>query len=75
MFWLVVDKDKWTDKQLNDVKEKCNKNHFSLTVSNPCFEYWLLLHFEKRNTGQYGTELHPKTQETFAGLCESRCGF
>ncbi len=45
--WLVVDKDDWTDVQLNDLvawtKEKKN---YHLALSNPKFEYWLLLHFE-----------------------------
>ena len=45
--WLVVDKDQWTNKQLNQLNEwaKESRNH-GLAVSNPKFEYWLLLHFE-----------------------------
>ena len=45
--WLVVDKDKWTDEQLAQLhcweQSECN---YGLAVSNPKFEYWLLLHFE-----------------------------
>lgn len=45
--WIVCDKDEWTEEQLSKLFEwtktspKCN-----LAVSNPKFEYWLLLHFE-----------------------------
>lgn len=45
--WLVVDKDDWTDDQLVPLLEwsrQSDRNGFAL--SNPKFEYWLLLHFE-----------------------------
>lgn len=45
--WLVVDKDNWTDKQLKELHDWAKvKENYGLAVSNPCFEYWLLLHFE-----------------------------
>lgn len=46
--WLVVDKDSWTDAQLSELHTWAqeNKNH-GLALSNPKFEYWLLLHFEE----------------------------
>ena len=45
--WLVVDKDNWTDEQLAHVVAwvQGTDNH-GLALSNPNFEYWLLLHFE-----------------------------
>lgn len=45
--WLVVDKDQWTDEQLNQLVEWAGtrENH-GFALSNPNFEYWLLLHFE-----------------------------
>jgi hypothetical protein len=45
--WLVVDKDDWTEEQLVPLfawSEESPQNGFAL--SNPKFEYWLLLHFE-----------------------------
>jgi hypothetical protein len=45
--WLVVDKDQWSDEQLQELHcwtTKKDTYHFAL--SNPKFEYWLLLHFE-----------------------------
>ena len=45
--WLVVDKDNWTDDQLAQLYAWSKKSdHYGLAVSNPKFEYWLLLHFE-----------------------------
>lgn len=45
--WLVVDRDQWPEphiRQLQDWTREDSARH--LAVSNPCFEYWLLLHFE-----------------------------
>lgn len=48
--WLVVDKDKWTDEQLAQLHEWSQRNdNYNFAVSNPKFEYWLLLHFEDGN--------------------------
>ena len=44
--WLVMDRDQWTDEQLTGVFLGCRAYAFNLAVSNPQFEYWLLLHFE-----------------------------
>ncbi len=45
--WLVVDKDQWTDEQLTKL-HAWSKEHdnYGFALSNPKFEYWLLLHFE-----------------------------
>lgn len=41
-FWMIVDKDRW---ELNEWVEKCQKErNFHIAISNPCFEFWLLLH-------------------------------
>lgn len=45
--WLVVDKDNWSDEQLAELHRWAQtKDVFGLALSNPCFEFWLLLHFE-----------------------------
>jgi len=53
--WLVVDKDKSTDDQLEKLHQWACKtsNHF-LALSYPNFEYWLLLHFEDGKTVNTG---------------------
>jgi len=45
--WLVVDKDQWTDTQLAELfawSQEADNHGFAL--SNPKFEFWLLLHFD-----------------------------
>lgn len=45
--WLVVDQDDWTESQLRELWNwSQTKPEYNLAVSNPCFEYWLLLHFD-----------------------------
>ena len=48
--WLVVDKDDWRDDQLNALSRWAESDkRYGLAVSNPKFEYWLLLHFDEGN--------------------------
>lgn len=45
--WLVIDKDDWADEQISELFQwsEMSTNH-GFALSNPKFEYWLLLHFE-----------------------------
>jgi len=52
--WLVMDRDQWTAEQLDRVFFGCRASAFNLAVTNPKFEYWLLLHFED-GTGVSGS--------------------
>lgn len=46
----MVDKDQWKNGQLNQLKQWAQESeNFGFAVSNPKFEYWLLLHFEDGN--------------------------
>lgn len=46
---LVVDRDpeSFTSQQFDEVYKTCKSHGFDLLVSNPCFEFWLLLHFNR----------------------------
>lgn len=45
--WMVIDRDKWTEKMLSDVARQCGQDKYlHIALSNPCFELWLLLHLE-----------------------------
>lgn len=45
--WLVVDKDNWSEEQLMQLYRWSQEaENYGLALSNPKFEYWLLLHFE-----------------------------
>ncbi len=47
--WIVLDKDEWLDTQMDEINRWTNKKKNFLALSNPNFEYWLLLHFEDGN--------------------------
>lgn len=44
---MVIDRDKqnFKDNQYDEVINFCKKNNVNLYVSNPTFEFWLMLHF------------------------------
>lgn len=44
-YWLVVDLDRF-EQHLREVAANCIDADITLAVSNPCFEFWLLLHYE-----------------------------
>lgn len=45
--WLVVEKDQWNNDQLTQLhKWSLKAGNYGFALSNPKFEYWLLLHFE-----------------------------
>ena len=46
---LIVDRDKksFKEEQYNYVKKECKRKNFKFYVTNPCFEFWLLLHFDE----------------------------
>jgi len=45
--WLIVDKDHWQNQQLEPLHQwSIQREYYHLAVSNPNFEYWLLLHLE-----------------------------
>jgi len=48
--WLVVDKDQWTEEQLSLLYQwSLRAANYGFALSNPKFEFWLLLHFEDGN--------------------------
>lgn len=48
--WLVVDKDQWPDEELAQLYEWASRSkNYGFALSNPKFEYWILLHFEDGN--------------------------
>ncbi len=45
--WLVIDVDRQRGQFLDEVTRVAQESGYSLAVSNPCFEVWLLLHFQE----------------------------
>ncbi len=46
--WLVIDRDRqsWEEAAISKVARECRQSGYFMALSNPCFELWLLLHFE-----------------------------
>jgi len=45
--WAVFDTERAdTNPKLNDALQKAEANRINIALSNPCFEFWLLLHDE-----------------------------
>lgn len=47
--WIVSDKDNWTNEHFKILEIWERKPQHNHALSNPSFEYWLLLHFEDTN--------------------------
>ncbi|MFT8720279.1 RloB family protein [Acetobacter sp.] len=45
--WLVIDRDKWPVRSLRQIASDCQSKKIGLALSNPCFEIWLAMHYEK----------------------------
>ncbi len=45
VYWLVVDTDRWGANLAKTVDDAYQRN-FDVAISNPCFEIWLLLHYQ-----------------------------
>lgn len=56
--WIVLDKDENSIDRLKNVCNWCEKNDVGIAFSNPCFEYWLLLHFRYDESGQNKEDLY-----------------
>lgn len=51
--WMIIDRDEWTD--IAEISTLCkNEGNFNLALSNPCFEFWLLLHI--KDVGEYNEQ-------------------
>lgn len=48
IFWIVIDREKQESKKVNLLKaiDICEKNNIRISLVNPAFEFWLLLHFD-----------------------------
>lgn len=46
---IIVDRDQQSFKehQYDKVVNMCNQEGFQLYITNPCFEFWLLMHFDE----------------------------
>ncbi len=51
--WMIIDTDRW--KNIQEIISECkNQKNMFVAVSNPCFEFWLLLHI--KNISEYSQD-------------------
>ena len=75
--WLVVDKDRWPGEQLSELHTwSQQKENYGFALSNPKFEYWLLLHFEDgkgiQSSAQCSERLKKYLPDYNKGICISK---
>jgi len=73
--WLMVDVDRWGAKKLAAVAQKALQKGYHLAISNPCFELWLLLHFEEPSVAlKTCAALTKRLKERLPGYRKSNLG-
>jgi hypothetical protein len=53
--WLCIDRDRWDEGSLARVIQLCGQKGYGIALSNPCFELWVLLHYEDLAPGTGST--------------------
>jgi RloB-like protein len=63
--WMVIDRDKqsWSTQQIAEVARLCVQKRYGFALSNPCFEFWLLLH--RKDISEYSSAVR---EELFRNL-------
>ncbi len=78
-FWVCIDLDHWAQsnhiKNLTQVLQHCRQKGYSVAVSNPCFELWLLLHFEDTPLAscQSCDDVSKRLTEILGGYNKAKC--
>ena len=69
--WIVIDTDQWTDDQFGNIQKWATQDasgiHRDVAISNPNFEYWLLLHFEDVKGGEAAEKCADQLKKLFPG--------
>ena len=66
--WVVVDKDAWPDGHLAALHAWSQSHpNYGFALSNPKFEYWLLLHFEDADGVQTAGECDQRLKKHLPG--------
>jgi hypothetical protein len=65
--WLVIDRDAWSEADLNEVCKIANEKGYFVALSNPCFELWLFLHLH--NNRSFADR--DQCQREFGVICKS----
>lgn len=70
-YWVVFDKDDWTNSDFNTAIQLAESNGFSVAYSNQAFEYWFILHFNLHQ-GQVNRNTYEETLSNYLGFKYSK---
>ena len=69
--WIVIDRDFWPSEQIEEVYKALSRMSprglYHLALSNPKFEFWILLHFEDGNGVSADTNCDQKLKKYLPG--------
>lgn len=71
--WAIFDRDE--HKHYGQSIADCNKNGVNIARSNPCFEVWLILHFEDYNKAGTRKDAHKHLTQLCGGANCKKHGF
>ena len=71
--WIVIDRDEiepkgkgfggHSNENFTEALTECKNKNVNVACSNPCFEFWIILHFEYRDTACTRDEIQKKALE------------
>jgi hypothetical protein len=70
--WLVLDQDRWQGKQWAALHQQVKSAKLLEARSNPCFEIWLLAHFEEIGTTISKGEIERRLRQHLNGYNKSQ---
>lgn len=64
--WIIFDKDNWTTDQIAKVRAWAQKsNSYQSAISDPKFEFWLMLHFENGTSVQTARDVDQRLKKAW----------
>jgi len=70
--WLVIDVDRFGASKLASVYREAVAKGYQLAISNPCFEWWLLLHFTEAPRATTSQACEPELRRLLGSFNKSR---
>lgn len=74
-FWLCIDRDRWQTRTLSNVLSECRRCGYKVAISHPCFDIWLLLHFEEIEKGSFSScqDVKSRLRDVLGGGYGTHC--
>ncbi len=61
LVWCVGDRDDWNVQELHDQMQRASAKKIQYLLSVPCFELWIVLHFERYDKSEHRTVIQSKS--------------